>query len=226
MTKMFFAVVALAATSALGQSAFNGTWRANSQSLEYQGSNEYSLRNGIWRCNTCVPTIAIEADGHGHRVNSSLYYRAPYADVESVREVNDHIIEITDKLRGNAVATNKLATSDDGKIPATVWNNISDNGKKSCGQFDSERVGSPQAGANKVSGEWRPVRTNTSEDLITVTYRVTAAGLSMSDPTGDPFGAKFDRKEYPFKGDPGITGVSLKKIDENTIEETDSATAK
>jgi hypothetical protein len=43
----------------------------------------------------------------------------------------------------------------------------------------------------------------------------------MSDPTGDSFTAKFDGKEYPFKGDPGIPGVSLKKIDENSIEETD-----
>jgi hypothetical protein len=50
---------------------------------------------------------------------------------------------------------------------------------------------------------------------------VTADVLVMSDPTGDSFTAKFDEKEYPFKGDPGVTAVSLKKIDENTIEETD-----
>jgi hypothetical protein len=39
MTKLLLAIVALGATSALGQSPFNGTWRANNQSLEYQGSN-------------------------------------------------------------------------------------------------------------------------------------------------------------------------------------------
>jgi hypothetical protein len=90
-----FALVALAAIPALGQSAFNGTWRANNQSLEYQGGNKYFLQNGIWRCDTCVPKIAIKADGRDHRVSSSLYYGAPYADMESVREVNDHSIEIT-----------------------------------------------------------------------------------------------------------------------------------
>src|SRR5215470_11870901 len=108
MTKMLLAVVVLAAVSASGQRAFNGTWRANNQSMEYQGSNQYWLQNGIWRCNTCVPKIAIKADGREYRINSSLYYGAPYAETESVREVNDHSIEITDKLAGKIVATNKL----------------------------------------------------------------------------------------------------------------------
>lgn len=43
----------------------------------------------------------------------------------------------------------------------------------------------------------------------------------MADPIGDSYTAKFDGKEYPVKGDPGITSVALKKIDANTIEETD-----
>src|SRR5579864_5879225 len=73
MTKLLLAVVALIVTSAVGQSAFNGTWRANNQSMEYQGSNQYFLQNGIWRCDTCAPKIAIKADGHDHRVNSSPY---------------------------------------------------------------------------------------------------------------------------------------------------------
>jgi hypothetical protein len=63
MTKLLFAIVALAAISTAAQSAFNGIWRANNQSLECQGSNQYSLQNGIWRCDTCVPKIAIKADG-------------------------------------------------------------------------------------------------------------------------------------------------------------------
>ena len=221
MTTPLFAIVALGTISALGQNAFNGTWRANNQSLEYQGSNKYSLQDGIWRCHSCVPRIAIKADGRNHRVNSSLYYGAPYADMESVREMNDHSIEITDKLKGKVVATNTLTTSDDDKTLTTVWKTISENGKESNGQFESERVGGSPTGGDKVAGEWRPVKTNTSEDVITVTYKVTADRLAMSDPTGDSFSAKFDEKEYPFKGDPEITAVSLKKIDENTIEETD-----
>lgn len=221
MRKLLFAVVALAAVSARAQTAFNGTWRANNGSMEYHGSNKYSLQNGIWRCDTCVPKIAIKADGLDHKVNSSLYYGAPYGDMENVREVNDHSIEITDKINGKVVVTNKFTASDDGKTLTTDWKTISKSGDVNEGKFESRRVGDVLAEGNKVSGEWRPVKTNTSEDEITSTYKATADGLSMSDPTGDSYTAKFDGREYPYKGDPGITGVSLKKIGDRTIEETD-----
>jgi hypothetical protein len=97
--------------------------------------------------------------------------------------VNDHGVEITDKVRGKAVEINKLSASDDGKTLTTDWRTIFDNGKESGGKFDSEREGGAPAAANKVSGEWRPVRTNASEDVITTTYKATAAGFAMSDPT-------------------------------------------
>jgi hypothetical protein len=38
--------------------------------------------------------------------------------------------------------------------------------------------------------------------------------------------AKFDGKDYPYHGDPGITTASLKKIDANNIEETDKRNGK
>jgi hypothetical protein len=81
--------------------------------------------------------------------------------------VNDHSIEITDKVSGKVVGINKLSASDDGKTLHHRLETISDNGKESGGKFDSERVGGAPAGANKVSGERRPVRTNASEDVIT-----------------------------------------------------------
>jgi len=51
-------------------------------------------------------------------------------------------------------------------------------------------------------------------------------GFAMSEPTGDSYAARFDGKEYPFTGDPGVTSVSVKKIDETTIEERTSERAK
>jgi hypothetical protein len=48
----------------------------------------------------------------------------------------------------------------------------------------------------------------------------------MNDALGDSYIAKFDGKDYPYKGDPGTTSVSLKKIDANTIEETDKRNGK
>jgi len=43
----------------------------------------------------------------------------------------------------------------------------------------------------------------------------------MSQRNGVSYSAKFDGKDYPYKGDPGTTAVSLKRIDAHHIEETD-----
>jgi hypothetical protein len=59
-----------------------------------------------------------------------------------------------------------------------------------------------------------------------VSFKTTEDGLTMTDPTAASYTAKFDGKNYPCKGDPGTTSVSLKKISDNTIEETDKRGAK
>ena len=64
------------------------------------------------------------------------------------------------------------------------------------------------------------------DSVLTVTYRVSEDDLTMTDQVGDSYTAKFDGKDYPYKGDPGVTTVSLKKIDANTIEETDKLNGK
>jgi hypothetical protein len=43
---------------------------------------------------------------------------------------------------------------------------------------------------------------------------------------GQSYDAKFDGKEYPVTGDPGHTVVTLKRIDDNTVEETDRRNGK
>jgi hypothetical protein len=48
----------------------------------------------------------------------------------------------------------------------------------------------------------------------------------MSDLNGNSYDAKFDGKEYPIQGDPGHTMVSLKRIGDRTIEETDKRDGK
>jgi hypothetical protein len=48
----------------------------------------------------------------------------------------------------------------------------------------------------------------------------------MTTPSGLAYTAKFDGKDYAYKGDPGTTSVSLKMIDANTVEETDKRDGK
>jgi hypothetical protein len=79
-----------------------------------------------------------------------------------------------------------------------------------------DRRRSPERGARR--------RSTTSP--ATGTYQGTENGLKMSDQNGNSYDAKFDGKEYPINGDPGNTMVSLKRIGNDTIEETDKRDGK
>jgi len=49
---------------------------------------------------------------------------------------------------------------------------------------------------------------------------MTADGFQMHW-NGQSYDAKFDGKDYPVVGDPGKRSVSVKRVDANTVEETD-----
>ena len=83
------------------------------------------------------------------------------------------------------------------------------------------RVGKAPAGANGTSGSWRVNKVNESQNGLTTTYNSNGDELSMSTPTGRSYTAKLDGKDYPVKGAYFYNSVSLKRIDDRTIEETD-----
>jgi hypothetical protein len=83
------------------------------------------------------------------------------------------------------------------------------------------RVGEPESGAHALSGSWKTEKyESVSDNGLTFMYAFKGDGLNYKASTGENYSAKFDGKEYPFKGDPGVTAVVLKKVDDHTIEET------
>jgi hypothetical protein len=222
MKKLLVVLCVLAGIPAVAQSAFDGTWRLSPQSGAFQGHNKFALQNGMWHCETCDSKGPVKADGQPHKVTGSPYY-----DTETVREIDDHTVEVTQMKNGKVNATNKYTASEDSKTLNTDFSFTSEGGQQGNGTGVFDRVGEAPAGANKVSGTWQPKQMQSASDsMMTFSYKTTADGLSMSDGTGDSYTAKFDGKDYPYKGDPGTTSVSLKKIDANTIEETDKRNGK
>ena len=65
--------------------------------------------------------------------------------------------------------------------------------------------------------------TNHAEDTI---FQVSEKTLSMSDRMGRSFSAKLDGTDAPYKGSHEFTSVSLKMIDDHTIEESDKKDGK
>ena len=215
-------VLFLAPGALFAQSAFDGTWRIDLQSTQYIGKDNFSLQNGAYRCDSCEPKIDVKADGQDHKVTGS-----PYFDTVNVRAIDDHTVEIVNKKGGKVVGTSKVTASEDGKELATEFTFVTEGGQNGGGKYNSTRVGTIPAGANKISGVWQPGKLETaSESMVVVTFKTIQDGLSMSDQAGNSYSAKFDGKDYPYKGDPGVTSVSLRKIDANTIEETDKRNGK
>jgi len=221
--KLLLVSVCLASATLFAQSAFEGTWRFSTQSAKFGGKPYISLlQNGVYRCDSCVPKIDVKADGKDHERTGS-----PYSDAISVRAVDDRTIETITKKGGKVVGKSKETVSSDGNTLTNEWSYVGENGQERHGKVLLKRVAPAPEGAHKASGSWRPEKVESaSENVLTVTFKVAEDGLSMTQPTGESYTAKFDGKDYPYKGDPGTTSVSLKKIDANTIEETDKRDGK
>ena len=67
---------------------------------------------------------------------------------------------------------------------------------------------------------------NLSSNGVTLSLKVEGDTVHMTTPTGQSYTAKLDGTDAPYNGDPGITTVSVKRIDKNTIEETDKRDGK
>ena len=217
MRNVFVGVVVLSSALSFGQSTFTGTWVADLKSVQYSGTPfSFSLKDGTYQCETCAPKVEIPADGKDHPTKGF-----PYADSMSVRAADDSTIEIVRKKDGKVERSSKTVVSADGNTLTVDWT-FFPNGQEGHGRRVYSRTAAGPTGAHKASGSWQQSRAeDESANVLTVTYKASAEELNMADQIGDSYTAKFDGKDYPVKGDPGVSSVTLKKIDANTIEETE-----
>lgn len=208
----------------IGQSAFDGTWKLNLNKAELpKKPDSYVLQGGMYHCKTCVPPIDVKADGQDQKVTGHPYY-----DTASIRIVDDRTVEETYKKDGKTVITSKTTVSPDDKTLSFEFSDSSaTNADPVTGKGEATRVGKGPAGSHAISGSWRTTKMeNLSDNGLTVSFKVENDSLSMTNLTGQSYTAKLDGTEAPYKGDPGTTSVSVKRIDKNTIEETDKREGK
>jgi hypothetical protein len=222
MKKLLLGLMLLASATLFAQSPFDGTWLTKLDTAKLPTKpDKYSLNNNMYECLTCVPKVSVKADGTDQKVTGH-----PYFDTISVHIVNASSVEIIQKKDGKVMYTDTETVSADGN---TLNDKFADTTgtQPVTGEITSKRVAPGAAGLHAVSGSWQQEKINSvSSNGLTVTYQETADGLKMSDPNGNSYDAKFDGKDYPINGDPGHTMVSLKRIGDDTIEETDKREGK
>lgn len=219
MKKLLFAgllLLFLAPVLAVAQNPIEGTWKIDMSSVQWpEKPDVYLLQNGMYECKSCVPPINIKADGTDQKITD------PYADTLAVKVIDDHNIETTSKKGGKVVGTEKDVVSSDGNTLTGNWTNSGNpSGGTQTGTYTAKRVEKGPAGANLISGSWRTDKAEASAPALTWTYKVTGNELTMTSFTGQSYTAKLDGTDAPFKGDPGVTSISVKMIGKDTLEET------
>jgi hypothetical protein len=214
----------LAPGLAMAQSAFDGTWKVDLKTAKFpEKPDVFLLQDGMYHCKTCAPAVDIKADGQDQKVSGHPYY-----DMASIKVVDGRTIEETDKKNGKVVATSKTWVSADGNTLMFEFTDSSDtNADPVTGKGEETRVAKGPAGSHAISGSWRTSKMDTlSDNGLMFTYKVADDSLTMTTPTGQSYTAKLDGTEAPYKGDPGTTSVSVKKMNTNTMQETDKREGK
>jgi len=211
-------VAAIAAcTVSQAQSPFDGTWKTNpSQAKRSHKPMVFYISQGWYHCVSCTPAYDVQADGQDHAVTGHAF------DTVSVTVVDPHTFSFVSKIGGKVVVESTRTVSADGK---TLTMKITDHPKNSDGaivhEIEATRSGMAPAGVHATSGDWIVVKETGNASPHLITYKVTGDSISMSDTIGQSYTAKFDGADYPVSGAYSWDAVSLKKINDHTIEKTD-----
>lgn len=219
MKKLFFAGLAIALLMpavAMAQSAFDGTWKTDLNTMHSTRKPiVITLKDGMYHCTCSVPPLAVKADGADHAVSGH-----PGFDTVAIKVVDDHTIQGTEKKDGKVVGNYTLTAATDGKTATEEFTNSS-GATPVTGKVVIARVTKGAAGSNAMTGSWRLKNfDNMSDNGRTFTYKVDGDSVNMSDPTGESYSAKMGGGDAPYKGDPGTTSVSVKKLGKDSLQET------
>ena len=211
---------AFAATSALAQSPFDGTWKTDLASLTMPKKPDvFAVRKGIYTCDSCEPRIAVPADGSAQRVAGHRYY-----DHVIVNVVDAHSIRIDRYLQEGIMFSEELTAAPDGKTLSFTFRDTA-TGKSVFGHGSEHRVGPgphPVA-AHAVSGTWKLDSLNHASDLgLVFSFKSHGETMEMSAATGQRYTVTIGGPPVQITGDYAGTFAALKRLSPTTLQETDT----
>ena len=221
----FLPIVLIAcATPAIAASPFDGTWKTDLSASKFsQKPDVYLLAGGNYSCKSCVPAVTIPADGAFHAVSGHYYYDAAAAKVDAPNKVTTML-----QKGGKTVATSAMTVSADGKTLTYASNRVNPaTGVGSDSASTATRVVAAPAGAHAISGSWRTASVDTVSDTgSSQTLMVKGETLTLSTPTGEGYTATFGGPPVVQGNDVAKTMITLKKVSDNHIVETDTRDGK
>jgi hypothetical protein len=211
---------AFAATPALAQSPFDGTWKTDLASLTMPKKPEvFAVRRGMYTCDSCEPRIAVPADGPPHRVSGHRYY-----DHVVVHVLDAHRIRVERYLQGGIMFSEELVAAPDGK---TLFFTFRDTvtGRSVFGHGSEHRVGpAPHpVAAHAVSGTWKLDSLKHAGDLgLIFSFKSHGETMERSAATGQRYTGTIGGPPVQITGDYAGTFAALKRLSPTTLQETDT----
>lgn len=205
------------------QDSFDGTWKIEVSTVPLPTKpTVWLLQGGVYQCMSCLPTIEVHADGQDQHVTGQPY------DTISVKIMDDHTVEEIEKKNGKTVSAEEFTVSRDGNTVTDDYPSGSDpNALPVITKVVMTRITKGPAGSHAISGSWQISKIeNVPDEALLFTFKVEGDSLRFSRPAGQSYTARLDGTDALVKGDPDSNGVSVKRINENTIEETDKRDGK
>jgi hypothetical protein len=214
MKNLIFCLAVAAPTLLFAQSPFDGTWKTMMDQSKFSRKPIiFYVKDGIYDTSSTVPKIHVTADGQDQPVTGQSY------DTIAVKEIDAHTIQFVLKKNGKISSESTRTVSEDGKtLTVKSTSHPPDSDKTTTAEVTATRVEPAPPGAHAASGSWRLQKVDQSENALLATYKRNGEELTYSDPTGETWTAKPDGQDYPVKGTYGTDSVSLKQIDDHTIE--------
>lgn len=212
-----FALALLVPACVFAQDAFTGTWKQEATSIHQTGGKPMvmSLKDGVYTDDS-VPPLNLKADGEDHAVTGQKRF-----DTASVKVVDEHAIQLTEKKDGKAIWTGVFTVAADGKTAIGEYTSYRDGSAPMSGKVSFARAGKATAGLHAASGSWRldHVISEGGPDR-TYTYHVDGNKIDYKTEAMTYTGT-IGGKAVPFMDGGKQDGtVSVKRVSKNVLRET------
>lgn len=210
----------LAASPALADSPFDGTWKAKLDSMKRVAKPDtMMLKNGTFTCQTCQPKpYSVPADGQFHAVAGR-----PYWDEIAINAVDDHSLKLQFRKAGTIISTSTQTVSADGRTMTTVSHNTNNGGNVPIDATGTAtRVGAAVTGAHLASGSWdvKPA-TQVSDAALTMKIKVDGNKFHQEVGLGESLDATIGGAYALNQGDPGKTMTKVERLGPRSLRMTD-----
>lgn len=207
---------ALLATAPAQDRPLTGTWIDDLDSQQGLATDIYLLRDGVYRCESCVPRREYPADGTLRPVSESPRI------LESVRIVDARTI-VTQIVQPGVTRTTRMRVARDGQTARYVSIDRRDGIRGTLRtEYLARRSAAGPAGAHAVSGNWQGLRyVAVPVQLRTTILADHGDGLSYRTGTGFAYTARYDGGYAPIAGPyDGSVSVMIRRLDARRLVET------